>query len=70
MKMKSQTGVNVCIEEFSVTGTAKGGHPKQPAERLPASSTSLFRQPKETIADLQSHSLMEERYGIREEGMF
>lgn len=70
MKMKSQMGINVCFEKFSVTGTPKGGYSKQSAERLTASSKSLFRQPMETITDLQSYSLMEERYGIREEGMF
>jgi hypothetical protein len=70
MKMTSQIGVNVCIEKFCVTGTAKGGYPKQSAERMPASSKSSFRQPPEAITDLQSYALMEERYGIREEGIF
>jgi hypothetical protein len=70
MKMRSQIGVNVCIEKFSVTGTTKGGCPKQSAERMSASSKSSFRQPQETVTDLQSYALMEERYGIREEGIF
>ncbi|MDP1989872.1 MAG: hypothetical protein Q8K00_02520 [Syntrophales bacterium] len=70
MKMKSQIGVNVCIEKFCVTGTAKGGYPKQSAERMPVSSKSPFSQPQETVTDLQSYALMEERYGIREEGIF
>ena len=70
MKMTSQIGVRCRFEKFSVTGTAKGGYPKQSAERIPASSKSLFHQPPETITDLQSYALMEERYGIREEGIF
>jgi len=70
MKMRSQMGANVCFEKSSITGTAKGGYPKQPAERIPASSKSSFSQPLDTITDLQSYSLMEERYGIRDEGMF
>ena len=70
MKMKSQMGINVCFEKFSITGTAKGGNPKQSAERMPASSKSSFRQSLETLTDLQSYSLMEERYGIWEEGIF
>ncbi len=70
MKMRSQIGVNVCIEKFCVTGTAKGNYPKQSADHIPASSKSAFRQPPETVTDLQSYALMEERYGIREEGIF
>ncbi len=70
MKMKSQTKGTVRFEKFSVTGTVNGKYPKQSAERLPASAKSSFRQPPETMTDLQSYSLMEERYGIREEGIF
>lgn len=70
MKMKSQMKGNIRFEKFSVTGTVKSEYPKQSAERLPASSKSSFHQPMETITDLQSYSLMEERYGIREEGIF
>ena len=70
MKMKSKMGRNDFFEKFSVTGTAKGDYPKQSAEHIPASSKSSFRQPQETITDLQSYSLMGERYGIREEGLF
>jgi hypothetical protein len=70
MKMKSKMGRNDFFEKFSVTGTAKGNYPKQSAEHIPASSKSAFRQPLETVTDLQSYALMEERYGIREEGIF
>ncbi len=70
MKMKPQMGVNVWFEKFSVTGTAKGGYSRQSAERMPASPKSSFHQSLETITDLQSYALMEERYGIQEEGIF
>ncbi len=68
--MKSQMKGTIRFEKISITDTVNGKYPKQSAERLPASSNASFRQPPETIADLQSYSLMEERYGIREEGMF
>jgi hypothetical protein len=70
MKMKSKMGENVFFEKFNVTGTAKGDYPKQSAEPIPASSKSLFHRPLEALTDLQSYALMEERYGIREEGIF
>jgi hypothetical protein len=70
MKMKSQMEVNVCFEKFCVNGIANGGYPKHSAERIPVSSKSSFRQSLETLMDLQSYSLMEERYGIQEEGIF
>ena len=70
MKMKSKMGGNVFFEKFSVTGTAKDDYPKQFAEHISVSSKSLFNQPLETLTDLQSYALMEERYGIREEGIF
>ena len=70
MKMKSKMGENDFFEKFGVTGTAKGNYSKQPADQIPASSKSSFRQPLETLTDLQSYALMEERYGIREEGIF
>ncbi len=70
MKIQSEMGGNVCFEKSRVTGTAKGGNQKQSAEHIPASSKSSFRQPLETITDVQSYTLMEERYGIKEEGIF
>jgi hypothetical protein len=70
MKIKSQTCGNVYFEKNSVTSTTKDGYPKQSAEYTPSSSKSLSSQPVETMADLQSYSMMEERYGIREEGIF
>ena len=70
MKTQSQMNGKIPFEKLSIAGTVKGEYPRQSAERLPASSNASFRQPMETITDLQSYSLMEERYGIREEGMF
>jgi hypothetical protein len=70
MKMKLKMGGTDFFEKFSVTGTAKGDYPKQSAEPIPAPSKSLFHRSLETLTDLQSYALMEERYGIREEGIF
>ena len=70
MKMKSQMGVSVCFEPFSVAGTSVEGYPTPSVEEIPALSKSSFRQSLETMTDLQSYSVMEERYGIREEGFF
>jgi hypothetical protein len=70
MKMKSQMGVSVCFEPFSVAVTSVDGYPIPSVEGIPALSRSSFRQSLETMTDLQSYSIMEERYGIREEGIF
>ncbi len=70
MKTQAQMNGMIHFEKLSMTGTVKGECRQQSAERLPASANTSFRQPLEAITDLQSYSLMEERYGIREEGMF
>jgi hypothetical protein len=70
MKIKAKMGGDVFFEKFSVIGTTKGDYPKQSAEPVPASSKSLFHRSLETLSDLQSYALMEERYGIQEEGIF
>jgi hypothetical protein len=70
MKMKSQQMGSVGFEKFTVTSTAKGGCPKQCTGHIPVLSRSPFRRPVETMTDSQSYGLMEERYGIQEEGIF
>ena len=70
MKMTSQMWGNDGFDSIGVTGTAKGGQSKQPVGRVPFVPRVSFRQPNETITDLQSYALMEERYGIQEEGIF
>lgn len=70
MKTQSHMKGMIRFEKLGVTGTVKGECRKQSAERLPASAYTSSRQSLEAITDLQSCSLMEERYGIREEGMF
>jgi|GEM_PF-2911876 len=68
--MKSQIKGTVCFDTSGVAGTVKDSYPKQSAKRHAALSKTSFPQPMEAITDLQSYSLMEERYGIREEGLF
>ena len=70
MKMKSQMGVSVSFEPFSIAVTSVDGCVMSSVERIPTLSKSSFRQSLETMTDLQSYSMMEERYGIREEGIF
>ena len=70
MKMEAlQTG-SVGFEKITVTSTAGSGCPKQRTGRIPAQSRPPFGRPGETMTDMQSCGLMEERYGIREEGIF
>jgi hypothetical protein len=70
MKMESLQMGSVGFEKIAITSTAKGGCPKQRTGRIPAQSRPPFRQPVETMTDSQSYGLMEERYGIQEEGIF
>ena len=70
MEMMSQQIGRVGFEKFAVTSTAKGGCPKQRTGHVPAMSASPSGRPGETMTDSQSYGLMEERYGIREEGIF
>ncbi len=70
MKMKSLQRGSVGFENFTVTSTAKGGCPRQRTGSVPVLSDSLLRRHGETMTDSQSYGLMEERYGIQEEGIF
>ncbi|MBE0559030.1 MAG: hypothetical protein IH628_17515 [Proteobacteria bacterium] len=68
--MESLQKGSVGLEKFTVTSTAKGGCPKQRTGRIPAQSRPPFLRSVDTMTDSQSYRLMEERYGIREEGIF
>ena len=70
MNVKSPQMGSVGFEKFTVTSTAKGGCPEQRTGHIPVLPRSPFRQPVETMTDSQSYGLMEERYGIQEEGIF
>jgi hypothetical protein len=70
MKMESLQMGSVDSEKFTVISTAKGGCTKQRTVRIPAQSRPPFRRPVDTMTDSQSYGLMEERYGIQEEGIF
>ncbi len=70
MKTNLRLTGSVSFEELTLTGTAKGGFLKQRTRSIAAPSNSPIRRSEETMRDLQSYGLMEERYGIREEGIF
>jgi hypothetical protein len=70
MKMESPQMGSVGFEKFTATSTAKGGCLKQRTGHVPAISGCPSSRSVETMTDLQSYGLMEERYGIQEEGIF
>jgi len=70
MEMRMQRTESGGFEKLNLTSTAKGGCPQQRPRAITAPSTDPVRRPGETMRDLQSYALMEERYGIQEEGIF
>jgi hypothetical protein len=70
MKMNLQRTGSFGFEKLNLTSTAKGGCPKQRSRSIATPSNDPFRRSEETMKDLQSYGLMEERYGIQEEGIF
>jgi hypothetical protein len=70
MMMESLQMGSVGFEKFTVKSTAKGGCPKQRTGPVPVMSGCPSSRSVETMTDLQSYGLMEERYGIQEEGIF
>ena len=70
MKMNLQRTGRVDFEKLNLTSTAEGGCPKQRPRSIAAPSIDPVRRPGEMMRDLQSYGLMEERYGIQEEGIF
>jgi hypothetical protein len=70
MKMNLQRTGPAGFEKLNLTSTAEGGCPKQPPRGITEPSIEPFRRPVTEMRDLQSYGLMEERYGIQEEGLF
>ncbi len=68
MQVKSQQMGSVGFEQ--VTSTAKGGCPKQRTDHGPLMWRSPLSRSVEAMTDSESYGLMEERYGIQEEGLF
>jgi hypothetical protein len=69
MQMKPQS-MNMDAEKFRVTNHGEGGCPQQPAGRIGGSLQSVSRQSEKTMTDSDYMRLLEEHYGIREEGLF
>ncbi len=57
-------------EAFSIDAHATGGCRSQATDGVSASGKQYVPQPYDPLMDLESTQLMEERYGIREEGLF
>lgn len=58
------------IEKFHVPIHKDDKRRAQPVGVIPCSVSPLAQQLFEAMMDLESTRLMEERYGIREEGLF
>ncbi len=70
MKTNLQRTGSVGFEKPNLISTAKGGCPEQRPRSMAAPSNDSSRRSGEAMRDLQSYGLMEERYGIQEEGIF
>lgn len=70
MESRSRTIAYDSFKRFDCTGAAKGGCPEQRPRRVSDSSNHIIHRPAEAMTDQQSSGYMEERYGIREEGIF
>jgi hypothetical protein len=57
-------------EAFNITAPATDGSHAQPAGGVSGPGKQSVPQPYDPLMDLESTRLMEERYGIREEGLF
>ena len=70
MKIRTLSLGSVGFETRTVTSSAKGGCPKQRTDHGLDLSHSFANRSGEAVPDSQSYRLMEERYGIQEEGIF
>lgn len=70
MDTRSQIVTHDSFKRFDFAGTSKGGGQKQHPGRAADWSNDSYSPTMETMTDQQSYGLMEERYGIREEGIF
>jgi hypothetical protein len=69
MSLKLQK-ISIAAEKFNAINTANDEHPEQLLGSRPGSLTSQYQQPVEITPDQEYVRMMEERYGIREEGIF
>lgn len=58
------------FRRFDFRGTAQGGCPDQSHRRAADAAGQPYRPPLETMTDQHASGCMEERFGIREEGIF
>lgn len=70
MERESRTIKHGGVKRFDFTGAAAGGSPEERRGPLADASHRLFRPSGDAMTDQQSFRCMEERYGIREEGIF
>ena len=57
-------------EAFNIAARATDGSHAQPAGGVSGPGKQSVPQPYDPLMDFESTRLMEERYGIREEGLF
>ena len=69
MEMNSQRMI-FGSEAFNITARATGGFHAQLAGGVSGPGKQSVPQSYDPLMDLESTRLMEERYGIREEGLF
>ena len=69
MKMISQRMI-FGSEAFKIAARATDRYHAQPAGAVSGPGKQSVSQPDDLFMDLESARLMEERYGIREEGLF
>lgn len=69
MRLKLQK-INIDVEKFTAIDHANDECPEQRLDGGPGSLTSQCQQPVQTMSDREYVILMEERYGILEEGIF
>ncbi len=70
VKIKSCTMI-IGAEKFNIPNKDDDMRLKLLVGRIPGLLNPVFQQPaKEMMEDMESIRLMEERYGIREEGLF
>lgn len=69
MKMISQRRI-LGSEAFNITARTTGRYHTQPVGEVSGSGNRSVSQVHDQFWDLESVRLMEERYGIQEEGLF
>lgn len=62
--------ISIGAEKINAVGHASEKHPRQPLDRRSGPPTSQKQQAVKSTREQEYAILMEERYGIREEGIF